>query len=274
MSDSATPPAIEHDVPGPVPVLPPPLEDTAPAPRRTPAEEARALVASTNVATLATHSSEGYPWASLVAFGSLEGGGLPVLFVSTLAEHARNLERDPRASLVVSDPNPRPDVLACGRVTLAGTAARPDPDVAEAARDTYVAAVPAAKAYLDFRDFSLWILEVERVRWVGGYGRMDSVDARSYRDAEPDPVVRTAPGAIAHLNEDHADALLAMARALGGYPDATAASCASIDRYGLDLDLDTPRGPAFTRVGFAEPVTRPDGLRAATVELARRARGA
>ena len=286
MSDSATPPArlnpaqpaepaasgLEHDVPGPVPVLPPPLRDTPPAPRRTPGEEARALVASTNVATLATHSSDGYPWASLVAYGSL-GDGSPVLFVSRLAEHARNLDSDGRASLVVADPSPRKDVLASGRVTLAGTAERPSEELAETARDAYVAAVPSAKTYLDFRDFSLWILRVERVRWVGGYGRMDSVDVESYTAAEPDPVARAAAGAMAHLNVDHSDALLAMAQALGGYPDATVATCTSIDRYGLDLELDTPRGPAATRIGFAEPVTAADGLRAATVQLARHARG-
>jgi heme iron utilization protein len=274
MSDSATPSAFDHDAPGPIPVLPPPLVDTGPAPRRTPAEEARALVASTNVATLATHSVDGYPWASLVAFGSFEEDGTPVLFVSRLAEHARNLERDPRASLVAADPHPGSDVLAGGRVTLAGTAERPAPALAGEARDVYVAAVPSAKAYLDFRDFSLWILRVERVRWVGGYGRMDSVDAGSYAAAEADPVARAAAGARAHLNDDHADALLAIAQALGGYPDATTAACASIDRYGLDLELDTPRGPAAARVGFAERVTAADGLRAATVELARRARGA
>jgi putative heme iron utilization protein len=272
MSDSATPSSFEHDVPGPVPVLPPPLEDTGPVPRRTPAEEARALVASTNVATLGTHSSDGYPWASLVAYGSLEDGS-PVLFVSRLAEHARNLDGDGRASLVVADPHPREDVLASGRVTLAGTAERPAPELAETARDAYVAAVPSAKAYMAFRDFSLWVLRVERVRWVGGYGRMDSVDAESYTAAEADPVARTAGAAKAHLNDDHAEALLAMAQALGGFPDATAATCTAIDRYGLDLDLDTPRGPTATRIGFAERVTAADGLRAATVELARRARG-
>jgi len=273
MSESATPPVFEHDVPGTPPAIPPPLEDRAPAPRRTPAEEARALVASTNVGTLATHSEDGYPWASLVAFGSLETGA-PVLFVSTLAEHARNLERDPRASLVVATPHPRSDVLASGRVTLAGTVERPNPELAEVARDAYVEAVPTAKAYLDFRDFSLWILGVERVRWVGGYGRMDSVDAASYRAAEADPVARAAAGATQHLNEDHADALLVMAQRLGGYPDATGATCASIDRYGLDLDLETARGPAATRIGFASPVNEAGGLRGATVELARRARSA
>ena len=69
-----------------------------------------------------------------------------------------------------------------------------------------------------------------------------------------------------------ADALLAMARAFTGYTDATAATCTAADRYGLDLMLDTPRGRAPARVGYAEPVTEPGELRAATVELARRAR--
>jgi hypothetical protein len=115
------------------------------------------------------------------------------------------------------------------------------------------------------------VLRVERVRWVGGYGRMDSTNAAAYHAAEPDPVAPGAAYAIEHLNADHADALLDMARALGGHPDATEATCARIDRYGLDLTVKTPRG-AEARIAFAEPARAPGGLRAATVELARRAR--
>jgi putative heme iron utilization protein len=270
LTDAASTPT-GHDVPRELPSFAEPLVDAGPAPRRTAAEEARTLVHSTNVATLATHSDDGYPWASLIAYGSLADGS-PVLFVSRLAEHARNLERDARASLVVAEPHPGPDVLAGGRVTLAGVAERPDAELAGAAADAYVAAVPSARTYADFRDFSLWVLRVERVRWVGGYGRMASADAASYAAAEPDPTAPAAARAVAHLNDDHADALLAMGRALAGHPDATAASCSGIDRHGLDLELTTPRGPAEARVGFAQRVDEPDGLRAATVELARRAR--
>jgi putative heme iron utilization protein len=116
------------------------------------------------------------------------------------------------------------------------------------------------------------VLRIERVRWVGGYGRMDSTHAAAYHAAEPDPVAATAMYAVAHLNEDHEDALLDMARALAGYTDATAARCTAADRYGLDLVAHTPRGRAQTRVGFAEPIAEPSGLRAATVALTRRAR--
>jgi putative heme iron utilization protein len=85
-------------------------------------------------------------------------------------------------------------------------------------------------------------------------------------------VTPRAAGAIEHLNADHAPALLAMAARLGGYPDATSAVCTGADRYGLDLRVSTPRGVAYPRVGYAAPIDDFDQLRAATVELTRRAR--
>ena len=230
---------------------------------RTPAEEARTLVAQGSIAALATLSDDGSPWCSLVQYAAMEDG-TPVLCVSTLAEHGRNLVRDPRASLMMAETDPVGDPLDSGRVMLAGRV-EPAPD---AAREAY----PESERYGGFGDFTYYVLRVERVRWVGGYGRMDSTDAAAYHAAEPDPVAPGAAYAIRHLNDDHADALLEMARALAGHPDATSAECARIDRYGLDLNIRTPRGTTVARIGFAEPATAPGGLRAATVELARRAR--
>lgn len=87
-----------------------------------------------------------------------------------------------------------------------------------------------------------------------------------------DPVSEGAERAIAHLNEDHADALLDMARAIGGCPEATAARCLDADRSGLDLLAETPGGRRAVRVPYEEPIDGPDGLRQATVKLAQRAR--
>jgi putative heme iron utilization protein len=255
------------------PAPPPPLADVPPARCRSAAEEARTLVAQHKLCSLATLSEDGTPWASLVTYGPTEGG-LPVIYVSTLAEHGRNLERDQRGSVVIAEDAGDRDPLDCSRVTLAGRFRRPpESDEQEAAKAAHLAAVPGARAYANFGDFSFWVLEVERVRWVGGYGRMDSADAPAYRAADPDPTAASAAGAVAHLNEDHADALLIIAQALSGYTDAVGARCVRIDRYGLDLRVATPRGPATPRVAFAEPVTEPAGLREATVELTRRARG-
>ena len=141
---------------------------------------------------------------------------------------------------------------------MAGRARRPAGDEAAAARAAHLAGVPSAELYADFSDFSLWVLGVERVRWVGGYGRMASADAGDYAAAEPDPVAPAAAGAIAHLNADHADALLAMALAFTGYADATAATCTGADRYGLDLMLEHPARPRPGARGLrrADHVTR------------------
>jgi hypothetical protein len=234
------------------------------------AEEARTVAASTNEGTLASLTADGDPWASFITYGLLAGA--PVLCVSNMAEHGRNLAGDPRASISVVAPSAGSDPLASSRITLAGVAERPTGDELAAARQAHLDAVAAARYYIDFSDFSLWVLRVHRVRWVGGYGRMDSTTGEAYSRAEPDPVAPHAAGAIDHLNADHADSLADMARTLGGYPDASGAVCTGADRYGLDLRVTTERGMAYTRVGYAAPISSYGELRAATVELAQRAR--
>lgn len=89
---------------------------------------------------------------------------------------------------------------------------------------------------------------------------------------QDDPVSSGAARAIEHLNGDHADALLEMAQALGGCPQATAARCLDADRTGLDLLAETPDGEVAVRVLYEEPIEAPEGLRKATVKLAQRAR--
>ncbi len=259
----------DHGDPGDAPTVPPPLTPPVEATRPSAAEEARTVAASTNTGTLATLTAAGDPWASFVTYGLLDGA--PVLCVSNMAEHGRNLAADQRASIAIVAPGSDADPLASARVTLAGVAERPLGAEATAARDAHLAAVAAAKYYIDYSDFSLWALRVQRVRWVGGYGRMDSATGADYAAAQPDPVSPRAAGAVEHLNADHAASLLAMARTLGGYPDATTTVCTGADRYGLDLRVTTDRGVAYTRVGYAAPIGSFDELRAATVELARRA---
>ena len=88
----------------------------------------------------------------------------------------------------------------------------------------------------------------------------------------PTPPHAGAAFARRHLNEDHADSVLLWARTLGGYADALEATCEAIDRYGVDLRVQTPRGQAPVRVGFASPAESPGDLRGATVALAKAAR--
>lgn len=87
-----------------------------------------------------------------------------------------------------------------------------------------------------------------------------------------DRVSQGAERTIAHLNDDHADSLLEMARAIGGCPETTAARCVDADRTSLDLVVQTPSGEAEVRVPYDEPIDAPEDLRKATVKLAHRAR--
>ena len=208
--------ALDHGDPGDAPSVPPPLSPVVADRRPSAAEEARTIAASTNIATLASLTADGDPWASFVTYGLLDGA--PVLCVSRMAEHGRNLDGDPRASLSIVAPQSQTDPLASGRITLAGVVERPAGAELTAARQAHLDAVPAAKYYVDYSDFTLWVMRVHRVRWVGGYGRMDSATADAYSEASPDPVSPSSAYAVEHLNADHSTSLLAMARKLGGLP--------------------------------------------------------
>jgi putative heme iron utilization protein len=240
------------------------------------AELARTLAAAVTTGVLSTMACDhpGTPFGSLAPYG-FDAGVRPVFCISELAEHTRNLRSDPHSSLLLARPaEPGVDPLAAPRLTLLGrTLPVPDGEVGEA-RAAHLAGNPYAEAYVDYGDFSLWRLEVEAVRFVGGYGRMSWVDLAGWRDAEPDPVAPIAAGAIEHLNADHADACLLMAQRLGDRPDAETVVVTGLDRYGLDLMATGPDGPGRVRLGFDDPVSAGGAIRAATVTLARRARQA
>ncbi len=261
-----------HGGPGSGPAIAAPSHPAHPATTRTPAEEARTLVDSARAGCLASLSDDGMPWASVITYGATQAGE-PVLVLSTMAEHGRNLAREPRCSIVIAEPvEDQADPLDRARVTLAGRAIVPEGDAAEAAIEAHAKNFPHARSYSQYGDFTIYVLEVERVRWVGGFARMATVEAAAYAVAEPDPTWSGAAAARAHLNEDHREALLLWARTLGGYDDAAIATCEAIDRYGVELRVVTPRGDAPVRVGFAEPARTADDLRGATVDLVARAR--
>jgi putative heme iron utilization protein len=239
--------------------------------RRDPAEEARTLVSSMTVGYLATVGEDGDPWCSLVTYGPTADGD-PVLLVSAMAEHGRNLAADPRASLAINDPSAPGDPLDRPRITLAGRVSKPEGERAEAALDAHCAAIPGARLYAGWDDFALWVLEVQRVRWVGGFARMDSLTRDEYRAAEPDPTQPIAAKSVAHLNKDHADGLLLIARELAGARGAVSAVCTGIDRYGIDLSCTGAGQSAAARALFAEPLAKPADVRPATVALVQQAR--
>lgn len=234
------------------------------------AELARTLAAAQTRATLCTLTADGYPYGSAVSYAT-DDDGAPILLVSDMAEHTVNARGDARVSLLVAADTPEgTDPLSTARMTLLGRLELLDEP--GAARDIYLAAHPYAAYYADFTDFGFWRLGVEQCRFVGGFGHMSWVTGDDYAAASVDPVAPAAEGIIAHMNDDHAAANLAYAKALAGLDDATAARMVGIDRHGITLRVDTPDAPRMARLGFPEPLASADDARPAVIELLAQAR--
>ncbi len=233
------------------------------------AERARTLAAARTEGALCTlaREPEGHPYGSLVIYAMV--GARPIFLLSKLAEHTRNLEADARASLLIAE-REGGDALARGRVTLVGTCARIDDHTS--VEDAFLARHPDARAYASFADFGYFALEVESARWVGGFGRMSWIDADAWRAAEPDPLLDARAGILEHMNDDHADACLAYARALAGVEGATAARMIDVDRYGFDLRVTTAEGARSVRLAFDSPVASAQEVRKALVAMVHEAR--
>ncbi|MGH6968580.1 MAG: HugZ family protein, partial [Stellaceae bacterium] len=143
------------------------------------ARTARGLLAQAPRASLATLTETGAPYASLVLTAD-DSTGAPLLLLSDLAEHAKNLRRDPRAALLVEPAETAGDPLAAPRATFLGEARR----VADAAaKARFVAHHQSAAVYAGFSDFALYRFAVARVHLVAGFGRIDWISGDDYRTA-------------------------------------------------------------------------------------------
>jgi hypothetical protein len=279
LSDRAEDRRGDHAVPGPAIAETKRTLDVTPGLTGEPtdAERARTIVTAGRTAALSTVAvdSGGVPFGSLVAH-AVDELGRPLLCLSDLAEHSRNLTADPRASVLVTEAGDG-DPLASGRVTLLGEVSVLAGDERATAMASYKAVHPDA-FYVEFSDFRIYRLEVTSARFVGGFGRMSWVDAAGYASAEPDPLRPHRAGIVEHMNNDHADSLIGFCRVLAGRPDTATARMLDVDRYGFSvLATDGPAGapgnPHAVRFGFDAVTDTPLGVRTAMIELVRRVRG-
>jgi putative heme iron utilization protein len=232
------------------------------------ARKARALLRRSDAGVLSTHSAEmqGFPFGSLAPF-ALTIEGRPLLYVSRLAEHTRNLGKDPRCCLTVVEAASG-DKQALGRASLLGEAHEiPDAERAAAAA-RYFALYPESRAYEELGDFSFWRIEPARVRWIGGFGEIRWIERDEWLVATPE----WAPGEariVEHMNDDHADAMQEMVRALcGEEPRDVAMLCCDAEGFHL-RSSDRPRW-----IPFAKPCTTPNEVRKEMVRITRESREA
>jgi heme iron utilization protein len=253
-------------------VMPNRLPENAPVPDFDPKSVARGLLRTTRAGSLATlDRNTGHPFASLVNVAT-DVDGAPFILVSRLSTHTANLEADGRASLLLAATG-KGDPLAHPRLTLLGTfirVARGDADEPRLRR-RFLARHPKSELYAGFADFSFWRLHTASAHLNGGFARAADLQAADViiDVADANGLIEAEAGAVAHMNEDHAEALRLYATRLLGAEDGKW-RLTGVDPEGLDLAL----GDETLRLTFPEHVTDPQALRRVVVELAAKARAA
>lgn len=236
--------------------------------QRPAAAAAKAIMRGALKAALATlDAGSGFPYASLVTV-AFSPDGTPLLLVSRLAVHTRNLEADSRASLLFDASDGAGDPLAGGRVTVVGHMQRiTEPD--ELVRRRFLARHPGAGMYVDFPDFSFWALKIEWAHYIGGFGRIVDLPAAEMLDKIGDAPKLIAAEAeiVEHMNADHSDAVQLFATRLLGAP-AGSWRVTGVDPGGLDL-VDGDHG---LRLDFETRLTSPGMVRETIVALTKKAR--
>jgi putative heme iron utilization protein len=239
-----------------------------PAADSSPADFARKLLRSSRQGALATlMTGSGDPYCSLVNLASHPDGS-PILLISRLALHTKNILGDPRVSLML-DERAAGDPLEGARIMLAGTAEEATAEAVPELRRRYLNVHPSAEVFVDFKDFSFFRIRPKGAHLVAGFGRIVDLAANQFLTdlAGTEVLLEAEQGAVDHMNTDHRDVLNLYATKLLGAETAEW-RCTGCDPGGLDLQA----GAKTLRLDFPERVTDEGGLRKMLGKLAGDAR--
>ena len=193
-----------------------------------------------------------WPYASLV-LTALDHDASPILLLSRLAEHTRNLETDPRLSLLFDDTAGLHDPLTGARLSVQGIARRlkRGQDDEERLRTRFLRRHPSAILYADFSDFDLFSIKIQRAHLVAGFGEIHWIDASSLLISPAPELIAHEANILSHMNQMHAQALTVYAQKMLNFlpkaPDDSLWHVTGIDPEGLDLR----QGGNISRLSFA-----------------------
>lgn len=229
---------------------------------------ARSLLRRSRQGALATlMAGSGDPYCSLVNVASYPDGS-PILLISSLAVHTRNILADSRVSLML-DERAEGDPLEGSRIMLMGRAEQASGDSAAILRRRYLNAHPSAEAFVNFKDFSFFRIRPSGTHLVAGFGRIVDLKPETFLTdiSDAGALIEAEQDVIDHMNADHREATnLYATRLLAAGPADW--RCSGCDPEGLDLQT----GATVLRLDFPERVTGPDELRRMLVRLADEAR--
>jgi heme iron utilization protein len=229
---------------------------------------ARSLLRRSRQGALATlMAGSGDPYCSLVNVAS-HADGSPILLISRLALHTKNILGDCRVSLML-DERAEGDPLEGSRIMLAGRAEQAASADLEISRRRYLNAHPSSEAFVDFKDFSFFRIRPSAAHLVAGFGRIVDLGPAQFLTEISDAgaLLEAEQDAIDHMNADHRDATnLYATRLLGAHPADW--RCTGCDPDGIDIQSDSE----ILRLDFPQRVTGPGELRKMLVRLADEAR--
>jgi heme iron utilization protein len=241
-----------------------------PTPEFDAARLARSLLRRSRQGALATLMAEsGDPYCSLVNVAS-HADGSPILLISRLALHTRNILADDRVSLML-DERAEGDPLEGSRIMLAGRAEQAGADDLPLSRRRYLNAHPSAEAFVNFSDFSFFRIRPAGGHLVAGFGRIVDLTPEQFLTdiSDAGALLEAEQGAIDHMNADHRDAMNLYATKLLG-AEAADWRCTGCDPDGMDMHA----GTKALRLDFPRRIVTPAALRQTLKELADQARAA
>jgi putative heme iron utilization protein len=234
-----------------------------------PSRLARSLLRRSRQGALATlMAGSGDPYCSLVNLAS-HPDGTPILLISRLALHTKNILADNRVSLML-DERAAGDPLEGARIMLAGVAEQAEDDE-PVLRRRYLNAHPSAEAFVEFKDFSFFRIRPSGAHLVAGFGRIVDLKPEQFLTdlSQAASLLEVEQGAVEHMNADHRDAMnLYATRLLGA--DAADWRCTGCDPDGIDMQAAN----ATLRLDFPTQANTPAALRQALKQLVDQARAA
>ena len=226
---------------------------------------ARRLLRSRDSGVLSTMSIElpGYPFGSVTPYVMSPGGNIAV-YVSSIAQHTANMIADPKVSLTVLEEGDG-NRQALGRATVVGDASVVPGAAVDEVSARYFQFFPEARQYGGTHAFEFFWIEPRRVRYIGGFGKIYWIESGDWAV----PTAGWSPNegeVLAHMNRDHGDSLVQMARHFCGI-DGEEVELVACDPEGCHLRT----GSGYRYLCFERPALTAESLRKAMISLARTA---